>query len=74
MGPVTSTGCGVLCPAHDRPCYSCFGPATQPNTAALARRFADLGLTEPQIARLFQAYYSQAPSFLEESQRHGGRA
>ncbi len=32
MGPVTSTGCGVLCPSHDRPCYGCFGPSAQPNT------------------------------------------
>jgi coenzyme F420-reducing hydrogenase gamma subunit len=24
MGPVTTTGCGVLCPSYDRPCYSCF--------------------------------------------------
>lgn len=70
MGPVTSTGCGVLCPAHDRPCYSCFGPCAQPNTAALARRFTELGLTEAQIGRLFQSYYSQAPVFLQEAQRH----
>ena len=44
MGPITSTGCGVLCPSYDRPCFSCFGPSTQPNTSTLARRFAQLGL------------------------------
>ena len=30
MGPVTSTGCGVLCPSYDRPCFSCFGPSASP--------------------------------------------
>jgi coenzyme F420-reducing hydrogenase gamma subunit len=37
LGPVTGTGCGALCPAFGRDCYGCFGPAENPNTAALAR-------------------------------------
>ncbi len=70
MGPVTSTGCGVLCPSHDRPCYSCFGPDAQPNTAALARRFEQLGLEPEEIRRLFHAFYANAPAFQEAGQRH----
>ncbi len=70
MGPVTTTGCGVLCPSYDRPCYSCFGPAYQPNTESLARWFARLGFTGPEIQRMFHAFYSQAPEFREEGQRH----
>ena len=71
MGPVTTTGCGVLCPSYDRPCFSCFGPAPQPNTAALAGRFAALGLPPEAIGRLFQMFYNQAPAFLHEARRHG---
>jgi sulfhydrogenase subunit delta len=71
MGPITSTGCGVLCPSHDRPCYSCFGPDARPNSASLADRFAQLGLDREQIRRLFQTFYANAPAFKEAGQRHG---
>ncbi len=70
MGPVTHTGCGVLCPSHDRPCYSCFGPARQPNTASLADRFQALGLSPEAIRRLFHAYYAHDPVYQEEGYRH----
>ena len=72
MGPVTSTGCGVLCPSYDRPCFSCFGPSMQPNTAALARRFGQLGLKPDEIRRLFQTFYANAREFKEEGLRHVG--
>ncbi|MDR3636376.1 MAG: hypothetical protein P4L84_21415 [Isosphaeraceae bacterium] len=71
LGPVTTTGCGVLCPSYDRPCFSCFGPVPQPNTSALADRFTALGLAPEQIRHLFQTFYNQAAEFLKESQRHG---
>ncbi len=70
MGPVTTTGCGVLCPSYDRACYSCFGPAYQPNTEALAGWFARLGFSAGEIKRMFHAYYSQAVEFKEEGERH----
>ena len=35
LGPVTQSGCGAICPAYDRGCYGCFGPAAQPNMASL---------------------------------------
>ena len=72
MGPVTSTGCGVLCPSYDRPCFSCFGPSAQPNTTALARRFEQLGLKPDQIRRLFHSFYANAPEFREAGERHAG--
>jgi sulfhydrogenase subunit delta len=72
MGPVTSTGCGVLCPSYDRPCYSCFGPSVQPQTAALAERFGQLGLKPDEIRRLFQTFYANASEFKEEGLRHVG--
>lgn len=27
LGPVTSAGCGALCPTYNRGCYGCFGPS-----------------------------------------------
>ena len=27
LGPVTQSGCGALCPAYNRGCFGCFGPA-----------------------------------------------
>ncbi|MCK7492884.1 MAG: hypothetical protein MZW92_16230 [Comamonadaceae bacterium] len=44
MGPVTQTGCGVLCPAHGRDCYACYGPAENANAASLAQRLRANGL------------------------------
>jgi coenzyme F420-reducing hydrogenase gamma subunit len=70
MGPVTTTGCGVLCPSHDRPCYSCFGPVAQPNTRSLAGRFAQLGQRPEQIRRQFLSFYANAPAYQEEGLRH----
>jgi len=70
LGPVTTTGCGALCPTYDRPCYSCFGPAHQPNTASLADWFAQLGIPADAIRRFFHAFYSQAPEFKTEGERH----
>jgi sulfhydrogenase subunit delta len=65
MGPVTRTGCGALCPRFGRDCYACYGPAENPNTDALGRRFAGLGLVPQAIARRFLFIDSGAPAFHE---------
>ncbi|MDJ0772953.1 MAG: hypothetical protein QNJ49_05905, partial [Mastigocoleus sp. MO_167.B18] len=36
LGPVTQAGCGAICPAYNRGCYGCYGPAETPNTASLS--------------------------------------
>lgn len=35
LGPVTKTGCGVLCPSFGRACYGCFGPREGANIDSL---------------------------------------
>ena len=70
LGPVTHTGCGVLCPRFDRGCYGCFGPKEATNTGALAAHFKNLGLQEAELLRLFRTYNAGAPAFHEESKRH----
>ncbi len=68
LGPVTSTGCGALCPRFGRDCYGCFGPSESPNTDALGTRFEGLGLTPDAIARRFLFINSHADAFAQAGQ------
>jgi sulfhydrogenase subunit delta len=68
LGPVTRAGCGALCPAVDRGCFGCFGPAETPHTAALSRRLVQLGRTPVELSRLFRTFNAGAPAFREESE------
>ena len=56
LGPVTSSGCGALCPAFDRGCFGCFGPADTHNIPALKHRLRELGTDEDTIDRLFATF------------------
>jgi coenzyme F420-reducing hydrogenase gamma subunit len=70
LGPVTHAGCGALCPAFNRGCYGCFGPKETPNTAALAARWAELGMRESDLLRAFRSFNAAAEPFREESLAH----
>lgn len=52
LGPVTITGCGVLCPSFGRPCYGCFGPKDDANIESLLRVFRNLGLNQKDCVLL----------------------
>lgn len=53
LGPVTRSGCGALCPALDRGCYGCFGPADDTNMPSFTRLLAGQGVTgESAVRRL----------------------
>jgi coenzyme F420-reducing hydrogenase gamma subunit len=69
MGPVTHTGCGVLCPSYARGCYGCFGPKENPNTESLSNGFLQLGSTRDEIVRSFRNFNSDAPAFRAETDR-----
>ncbi|MGE5269465.1 MAG: oxidoreductase [Thiohalocapsa sp.] len=71
LGPVTQTGCGVLCPSHTRGCYGCFGPKETPNTAALSNWMQWLGLSQADLRRIYRTFNADADAFREESERHG---
>ncbi len=64
MGPVTQTGCGVLCPSIGRDCYACFGAAENCNTDSLGKKMAALGLNTDQVAHRFVSFNSADPVFM----------
>lgn len=69
LGPVTQTGCGVLCPAHDRSCYGCFGPARQPNLVSLTNEFTSQGVPVDTTVRALRTFNAYSAEFRRESDR-----
>lgn len=70
LGPVTQAGCGNRCPAVGRGCYGCFGPAEQPNMAALSARLQELGMDPRSLRDYYRLFNANAPAFRDESSRH----
>jgi len=68
MGPVTHAGCGALCPAYRRGCYSCFGPKETTNADSLSTWFSSLGMSNQDIIRSFRSYYGWTEAFRKESE------
>lgn len=69
LGPVTHTGCGAICPAYDRGCYGCYGPAYQPNTSSLADFYRSQGTATEALIPLLRNFNGAAPAFRTESDR-----
>lgn len=70
LGPVTHTGCGVLCPSYNRGCYGCFGPMETPNTGSLSGWWRRLGASETDLLRVFRNFNAGADAFGKESLLH----
>jgi coenzyme F420-reducing hydrogenase gamma subunit len=68
---VTQTGCGALCPRFGRGCFGCYGPMETPNTRALSRQLAELGMDEEALKRVYSTFNVNAEAFREEMKRHG---
>ena len=56
LGPVTHSGCGAICPSHNRGCYGCFGPMESPNTVSLTRQLHVLGADDRTVDRVFRTF------------------
>ncbi len=69
LGPVTQAGCGALCPAYDRECFGCFGPAEQPNLVSLTGFYERHGADRRHLARLVRSFTAWDPTFRGESER-----
>ncbi len=65
LGPVTQAGCGAICPAFDRGCYGCFGPAETVNMDSLATRWRELGVDDERLLRSLRTFNAGAPGFAE---------
>jgi coenzyme F420-reducing hydrogenase gamma subunit len=70
LGPVTQTGCGVLCPTYLRGCYGCFGPMETPNTGSLARWWGQMGVRKEDLLRVFRNFNADAEAFRKEGLLH----
>ncbi len=70
LGPVTQAGCNALCPAYQRGCFGCFGPAEVPNTRALAEQWKVLGKSPQDLVRIFRTFNAYADAFRKESDVH----
>lgn len=65
LGPITQAGCGAICPAFDRGCYGCFGPAETVNAGSLADRWRELGVDDERLVRSLRTFNTGAPGFVE---------
>jgi sulfhydrogenase subunit delta len=72
LGPITQTGCGVLCPSFDRGCYGCFGPAAQANCESLSDQYLADRSRPSELVPLLRNFNANAPEFRQESDRVAG--
>ncbi|MGD0593394.1 MAG: oxidoreductase [Acidimicrobiales bacterium] len=65
LGPVTHAGCGAICPAFDRGCYGCYGPADTINATAFVQLLRSAPMSDGAITRVFHTFNADAPGFRE---------
>ena len=68
LGPITRSGCGALCPRHDRGCYGCFGPKENANPDSLQAQWQAAGVSSEDSIRLLRSFTAWAPSFRAASE------
>jgi sulfhydrogenase subunit delta len=70
MGPITHAGCGAICPAYNRGCYSCFGPKETPNTKSMGAWLTHIGASQQDLVRAFRTYNAYAEPFRKASEAY----
>ncbi|MFN9375269.1 MAG: oxidoreductase [Planctomycetaceae bacterium] len=69
LGPVTQAGCGAICPAYDRGCFGCHGPARQCNCESLVGHLVQSGHDAKDLLPLVRNFNGAAPEFRTVSDR-----
>ena len=69
LGPVTHAGCGAICPAYDRGCYGCFGPADTTNIPGFVDALSANGMSGFNLVRVLRTFNAETPEFREASVR-----
>lgn len=69
LGPVTQAGCGAICPAYNRGCYGCFGPAESANLGSLIAEWKKLEVDKPTLIRALRTYNGYAPEYRAASEK-----
>ena len=69
LGPITQTGCGAICPAYNRGCYGCFGPAQQANCSCLTNHLLSTGHSPQSLLPLLRGINAAAVEFQAEGDR-----
>jgi sulfhydrogenase subunit delta len=49
LGPITTGGCGALCPSNSIECYGCRGPTNDANIKAFSEMLKEMGYTEEDV-------------------------
>ena len=63
LGPATQAGCGAICPACGRGCYSCFGPARGANLGSMSKILIQAERSPGETVRLLRGITGYAPAF-----------
>lgn len=72
LGPITQAGCGAICPAYDRGCFGCFGPAETSNVDSLERWWTGLGVEAVDTVRALRTFNTASPAFDRTARRLEG--
>jgi len=71
LGPVTSSGCGAICPSYGRGCYGCFGPSDDVNLDSYAAWLEAHGVEHPIIEGLVRGANSRSTEFRRWLEKNG---
>jgi len=71
LGPITSSGCGAICPSYGRGCYGCFGPSDDVNLESYVAWLQEHGVDRGIIESLVRGANSRSTEFRSWLEKNG---